>query len=227
MLATLLKEFNISDEKITLLNRLRELCLEYNKHTNLTSITNEEEFNLKHIYDSLLISKTTNLSNKRILDVGSGGGFPGLVLAIVFDESDIVMIDSNNKKTKYIDYIINELDLKNASTINSRIEEAKLNESFDLVTSRAVASLNVLLEITAAAVKVDGEAIYYKGSNIQDELTSDWLLIENELGLKFIDNAMHELDSETNRYFVKFLKMKNTKPKYPRHYSKIKKTPLY
>ena len=135
MLKELLKDYNISEEKIAKLNELREFCLEYNKHTNLTSITDEHEFNVKHTLDSVSILKYHELDNKKILDVGSGGGFPGLVLAILLDDSNITMLDSNNKKTKYIDEAIAHLGLTNASTINARIEEANLEEKFDITLS--------------------------------------------------------------------------------------------
>ncbi len=227
MLKELLIDYNISEEKITKLNELREFCLEYNKHTNLTSITDEHEFNVKHILDSVSILKYHELDNKKILDVGSGGGFPGLVLAILLDNSNITMLDSNNKKTKYIDEAITHLGLTNASTINARIEEANLEEKFDVTLSRAVASLNILLEITAASVKVEGKAIYYKGSNLNEELPLTWDGVENKLGLRLDEDHLFELDSETNRRIISFNKFKSTHSDYPRHYSVIKKKPIY
>ncbi len=227
MLEKLLEEFNLSDEKIQKLNQLRDVCLEYNKHTNLTSITDVEQFNIKHIYDSLLITKIHDLGNKKILDVGSGGGFPGLVLAIVFDDSKITMIDSNNKKTKYIDHAISELNLENAFIINNRIEEAGIEEQFDIVTSRAVAALNILVEITSSPIAIGGKAIYYKGSNLNDEMTNDWTGVELKLGLKFNSTHNLKLDEETTRTFIVFDKVKSTTEGYPRHYSKIKGKPIY
>ncbi len=227
MLEKLLEEFNLSLEKIEKLNKLRDVCLDYNKHTNLTSITDVEQFNIKHIYDSLLITKIHNLGNKKILDVGSGGGFPGLVLAIVFEDSKITMIDSNNKKTKYIDHAIAELNLENAFTINNRIEEAGIEEQFDIVTSRAVAALNILVEITSSPITIGGKAIYYKGSNLSDEMTNDWTGVEQKLGLKFDSTHNLKLDEETTRTFIVFEKVKSTTEDYPRHYSKIKGKPIY
>ncbi len=227
MLNEILKEFNLSESKIEKLNQLREVCLEYNEHTNLTSITDEEEFNVKHILDSLSILKFHNLEGKKILDVGSGGGFPGLVLAIVLDDSEVVMIDSNNKKTKYIDYAINELGLTNASSINNRIEEADLVEGFDFVLSRAVAALNILIEITASSIKVGGEGIYYKGSNLNEELTHDWTHVKKRLGLEVSQTNSFFLNEETERKIISFKKVKETEEGYPRHYSQIKKKPIF
>ncbi len=167
------------------------------------------------------------MNNKKILDVGSGGGFPGLVLAIVLDDSEVVMLDSNNKKTKYIDHAIKELGLTNASTINARVEEVDLKEKFDFTISRAVAALNILLEITANTVKLNGNAIYYKGSNLQDELPEHWDSVNNKLGLEYLKVDEFKLDEDTNRTFISFEKTKSTGKEYPRLYSQIKKSPLY
>ncbi len=227
MLKEILKDFDLSDKKINQLNKLREVCLEYNTHTNLTSITDEREFNIKHILDSLSVLKFHNLKGKNILDVGSGGGFPGLVFAIVLDDSQITMLDSNNKKTKYIDHAILELGLKNAKTINARVEEAGLRESYDVTVSRAVAALNILLEITADTVKIGGQAICYKGSNVEDELPNNWVEVENRLGLKFEKNETFEIENEVERKIISFNKVKSTKEGYPRHYSQIKKNPIF
>ncbi len=227
MLKEILKEFDLSDEKINQLNKLREVCLEYNTHTNLTSITDEREFNIKHILDSLSVLKFHDLNGKKILDVGSGGGFPGLVFAIVLDDSEITMLDSNNKKTKYIDHAISELGLKNATTINSRVEEAGLKETYDVTVSRAVAALNILLEITADTVKIGGKAICYKGSNISEEMPNNWVEVENWLGLQFEKNESFEIENEVERKIISFNKIKSTKEGYPRHYSQIKKKPIF
>ncbi len=227
MLKELLNDFNLSEDKIKQLDKLRDICLEYNSHTNLTSITDVSEFNVKHILDSLSILKFYELNDKKILDVGSGGGFPGLALAIVLDNSEIVMLDSNNKKTKYIDYAISELGLTNASTINERVEDVNLKEQFDVVVSRAVASLNVLLEITADTIKKNGKGIYYKGSNLEDELTNDWTNVNDKLGLELNLSNIFKLDDNTDRYLVSFNKIKSTMDEYPRHYSQIKKKPIY
>ncbi len=227
MLREILKDFDLSEEKIDQLNKLREVCLEYNTHTNLTSITDEEEFNIKHILDSLSVLKFHDLNNKKILDVGSGGGFPGLVFAIVLDNSEITMLDSNNKKTKYIDHAIEELGLKNAKTINMRVEEAGLKESYDVTVSRAVAALNILLEITADTIKIGGKAICYKGSNLEDELPKSWKDVESKLGLEFSANDTFEIESNVERKIISFNKTNSTREEFPRHYSQIKKKPIF
>ncbi len=226
MLKKLLKDFNLNSKQLEQLNELRDLCLEYNKHTNLTSIREENEFNVKHILDSLSVLKFRNMNNKNILDVGSGGGFPGLVLAIALPNSHITMLDSSNKKIEYIKYAIRKLNIKNASTIHSRVEDSNTNEKFDIVVSRAVSALNILLEITAFSVRINGELILYKGSNIDAELPKDWNII-SKLGLSFNEIYNFELDKKTIRKIIFFTKKKSTNILYPRAYSTIKKMPIF
>lgn len=227
MLKNLLKNFNLDEKNISKLDLLREIILDYNKHTNLTSILNEKEFNVKHILDSLSVLNFFELNGKKILDVGSGGGFPGLVLAIVLKDSEITMLDSNNKKIQFINYAIDKLKLKNAKTIYSRVEESEISEKYDVVVSRAVASLNILLEITSFASKIGGQLIYYKGSNAGLELTSDWDKVKELLGVEFISDNLFKLDHNTERRLIEFKKVKSTFEGYPRTYSHIKKDPIY
>lgn len=227
MLRELLRDFDLNEEQINKLNKLREICIEYNKHVNLTSIVKENEFNIKHILDSMSILNFFDLNQKKIIDVGSGGGFPGLVIAIIFPESEIIMLDSNNKKIKYIDFAIKKLKLRNASTIKGRIEEQRINELYDIVLSRAVAPLNILLEITANTCRIGGYLIYYKGDKLQNELPNQWNFIEKELGIKFNKQNDFKLDDSTIRKIISFKKIKSTRNIYPRDYAVIKKSPLY
>lgn len=227
MLKELLNEYNLNDDQIDLLNRLREIVIEYNKNVNLTSIVDEKEFNIKHILDSISIVKYFNLDSKSILDVGSGGGFPGLVLAIVLPDSSITMIDSNNKKITFIDLAIKELKVNNATTILSRVEDSNLIEKFDVVLSRAVSPLNILLEITSFAAKIKGQIIYYKGINLDKELPNKWDRVEKELGAKFDSIVDFTLDKELERKYISFTKVSSSKKEYPRDYSQIKKKPIF
>ena len=226
MLKELLKEFNLTNNQLTKLNKMREICLSFNQHTNLTSIKDEKEFNIKHILDSLSILKFHNLDGKKILDVGSGGGFPGLVLAIVLEKSNIVMLDSNNKKIKYIQFAIEELSLKNATTIYARVEEANIRESFDIVVSRAVAPMNILLEILSFASKIGGKIILLKGNNLDKEMPSDWKKI-SDLGISFDVNKSFILENNIERKIISFCKTKETNKNYPRSFSIIKSNPIY
>ena len=227
MLKNLLKNFHFSEDKIKKLNKLKDVVLEYNIHTNLTSITDKEKFNVKHILDSLSVLRDFDLNNKSILDVGSGGGFPGLALAIVLEDSTITMLDSNNKKIQFIDHAIKELSLTNANTINARVEETNIEEKYDVVVSRAVASLNILIEITAFAAKIGGKLIYYKGTNAGLELTEDWTKVKELLGIEITNNITFNLNKEIERRLIEFTKIKSTNKEFPRVYSQIKKNPIY
>ena len=205
--------------------QLRDLTLEYNKTTNLTAIRNPEEFDLKNIIDSLLPVEEFDFDEKTILDVGTGGGFPGLVLAIIFPKSKFYLLDSNNKKIKWIDYAINELNISNVETIYGRVEDID-TQQFDVVVSRAVASLPILLEIVSPKIKLGGKALFYKGVNLEQETPEDWNKI-SPLGLVKKEIFEKKLDIETNRTFIVFEKEKETKKEYPRMYSQIKKKPIY
>lgn len=151
------------------LNKFYQLLIEWNKKINLTRITQEEDVYLKHFYDSLTIVKAVDLSKKETLcDVGSGAGFPGIVLKIVFPNLKVTLIDSLQKRVNYLNSIIKELDLTDIEAIHSRGEDYK--QKFDIVTARAVANIEKLLTYTMHLVSKDGMFIAMKG-NIDAELT--------------------------------------------------------
>ncbi len=169
-----LRELNIeiTAEKLDLLDKYYKELVEYNSHTNLTAITKEEDVYLKHFYDSLTITKAIDLKTiDNLLDIGSGAGFPGLVLKIFYPHLKITLLDSNNKKTTFLSYITEKLNLENVTVIHDRVENyAKDNlNKFDIVTSRAVANLRVITELSLPLVKVNGYFIAMKG-NVAEEL---------------------------------------------------------
>ncbi len=224
MLKEYLKKNNL-DKHYTKLIQLRDLTLEYNKNVNLTAIRNEEEFDLKNIVDSLLPIEFYDLDNKKILDVGTGGGFPGLVLAIVFPNSKFTLIDSNNKKITWIKYAIKELDINNVEVIQGRVEEQDFKDKFDLVVSRAVASLNILIEICSNSINKNGEMLFYKGSNVKKEFPKDWKSI-NKIGLEFIEIKEIKLHENTERTFIRIKKI-DDKSNPARKFANIIKEPIY
>lgn len=149
-----------------------KLLISYNNNVNLTAITKEEDVYLKHFYDSLTLFKGIDLKeNLKICDLGTGAGFPGLVLKIVFPNLSITLVDSLEKRIKFLDLVIKELELKNIKTVHSRIEEFKEIEAFDVVVSRAVSKINILLELGCKLPKVNGLFVFMKG-NILEELKS-------------------------------------------------------
>ena len=154
------------------MNEYASFLLSYNQHTNLTAIREKEGVYLKHFYDSLTIVKAFDPTQKyKILDVGTGAGFPGIVLAICYPNLEIHLLDSNIKKIKFLQELIQKLNLKNVKIIYDRVEiySIKVMEEYDLLISRAVAELRILLETSIQALKVNGLFIAMKAS-IQDEL---------------------------------------------------------
>lgn len=209
------------------LEEYANFLLEYNEHTNLTAIKTKEEVYLKHFYDSLTLTKIANLEKGSLLDVGTGAGFPGLILAIIFPNLDVTLLDSNNKKITFLKECITRLQIKNAHTVYSRAEDyTKIHrESFDFVTSRAVAELRILLELNIPAVKVNGLFLAMKG-NIETELQSS-LKTMQILGCRILEKQEFTLPYNGGvRTLLSIKKEKATDLKYPRTYDKIKKKAL-
>lgn len=203
-----------------------KLFISYNNNVNLTAITKEEDVYLKHFYDSLTLFKGIDLKeNLKICDLGTGAGFPGLVLKIVFPNLSITLVDSLEKRIKFLDLVIKELELKNIKTVHSRIEEFKEIEAFDVVVSRAVSKINILLELGCKLPKVNGLFVFMKG-NILEELKSakNALKVLNYSLEKIINFKLPIEESERNIVILKHTSP--TSNKYPRQFSIIKKKPL-
>lgn len=224
-----LKELNINitDNQLNSLNTYYNLLIEENKKYNLTSITNIEDVYLKHFYDSLTITKIINLSNQELCDIGTGAGFPGLVLKIIFPELKLTLVESNTKKCKFLSLLAATLQLKKVTIINERAEiySKQVREKYDIVTSRAVAPLKHLLEYSIPLVKVNGNYIAMK-SNITNEIDNIGRYYK-ELSIKEINKIEFTLPIENSlRTIILYIKEKETNQKYPRKYSDIKKRDL-
>ena len=177
-----LKELNIevTEEKLAKLNKFYKLLVEWNSKINLTRIIEEQDVYLKHFYDSLTITKAVDLNKvKTLCDVGTGAGFPGIVLKIFYPNLKVTLIDSLEKRIKYLNEVIKELNLQNIEAIHSRGEDYQ--GSFDIVTSRAVANIEKLLTYTMHLVKKNGLFIAMKG-NIDKEITPE---IEKKISKKY------------------------------------------
>lgn len=162
---------NITEEQLNKLNKFYKLLIEWNKKINLTRIVEEKEVYLKHFYDSLTIVKAVDLSEKETLcDVGTGAGFPGIVLKIIYPNLKITLVDSLLKRVNYLNSIIKELELNNIKAIHSRGED--FNDKFDVVTARAVANIEKLLNFTMHLVNENGVFVAMKG-NIDEEVTDE------------------------------------------------------
>ena len=225
-----LKSINIDlkDTQQEQFKKYYEYLVEYNKHTNITSITNKEEVYLKHFYDSCLLTTTTDFNNiKTLLDIGTGAGFPGIVIKILFPNIKVTLLDSNNKKTKFCTELINMLNLKDIEVINARAEEyiKDKREYYDIVTARAVKNLQILSELSIPYVKETGLFIAMK-SDYTEEL-NDSLKGISVLGGKYLKTKELELPNNSGkRSFILIEKQEKTNTKYPRLYNKIVKQPL-
>lgn len=215
---------NLTQEQETNLEKYYNLLVERNKITNLTRITNKEEVYLKHFYDSLTISKVIELKDQKLIDIGSGAGFPGIVLKIIYKDLNITLLDSSQKRINFLNEVIKELNLKNIKTIHSRIEDYN-KENFDIVTSRAVAKTNILLELSCNLAKINGYYIFLK-ANAEEEIKDSKNAIQ-KLNLKLITKEEFYLPIENSkRTIIKIQKIDKTQAKYPRNFTQIKKKPL-
>ena len=224
-----LQKINITltNEQKENIEKYADLLIEYNKHTNITAIKDKEGIYLKHFYDSLTLIKITDLNEPlTLLDVGSGGGFPGIVLKIVFPNLDITLLDSNNKKSKFQKFIIENLELKGIKVVCDRAENYyKAGEKYDIVVARAVSSLNILSELTIPFVKQNGEFIAMK-ADAKNEIEMSKNGIKT-LGGEIKDIVEFNLPIENSqRTLIKVEKVSETPNFYPRSYDKIIKKPL-
>ncbi len=203
--------------------------IEQSKIKNLTTITKVDEVYIKHFYDSMLTLKNfSNVDGLSLLDIGSGAGFPGIVLKIVYPKLNVTLLEPTKKRCDFLNDIINKLALKSIEVVNDRAENYinEHRESFDFVVARAVASMNIICELSIPFVKVGGYFLALKGQNYLDECTNidkifTILSCKNEI------NSEYELPNNMGKRFVIHIKkIKETNPIYPRHYSKIKKNPL-
>ena len=194
--------------------------LEWNEKVNLTNITDHDEFIEKHYIDSIVIANQDEfIEADKIIDVGTGGGFPGVPLAILFPEKNFILLDSLNKRLKIINQLTNEIGINNVTTIHGRAEELakkpELRESFDMCLSRAVANLTSLSELCIPFVKENGTFIAYKGPGINEELENAQKAIEILGGnISKIEDVNINNNMEHKLLFIN--KIRNTPKKYPR-----------
>ena len=216
---------NLTHDQIDKLARFYQLLVTWNEKINLTTIIKEEEVYLKHFYDSLTLIKVVDLRQPlTVLDVGTGAGFPGIVLKIVFPNLKITLLDSLTKRINYLNEIIKELDLHDIETVCSRCEEyTKINrEKYDLVVARAVSHLKILSEMIIPTVKVNGYFIAMK-ANLNDELEKTIPMLKKlNSELKEIKEFSLPIEN-SKRTLVVIKKNAKTALLYPRKYSEIKK----
>lgn len=224
-----LKKLNIdiNKQKSDKFLRYMELLIEWNKKVNLTAITDPEKIILKHFVDSLTINEYIS-ENAKMVDVGTGAGFPGIPIAIFREDVEVVLLDSLNKRINFLNEVVNENKLKNVITMHGRAEDYGQNENtrevFDIATSRAVAPLNVLAEYLLPFVKVGGICLCMKGPNIKEELNNAEKSINTMGG---IVEKIEKIELENmERNIMVIRKQKHTPNIYPRKAGTPSKKPI-
>lgn len=222
----------LSEKQMEQFLQYYELLVEKNKVMNLTAITEFDEVVEKHFLDSVSLTQQLDLHQPlKVLDLGTGAGFPGIPLKIVFPELEITLMDSLNKRVLFLQDVISSLQLENIEAVHGRAEEAaknkKYREGFDLCVSRAVANISTLSEYCLPFVKVGGSFISYKSSTIEDELE------EGKKGIAILGGKVKDVykftlpESELQRSFVIIEKEKKTPKAYPRKAGTPSKEPLH
>lgn len=221
-------DIEIDEEKVIKFYKYMNLLIEWNKKINLTAIVEEKDIIIKHFLDSLTISKYIN-RNQKVMDIGTGAGFPGIPLKIVQENINMNLVDSLNKRITFLNEVVNKIELKNIVAIHSRAEDlAKIEEhreKYDIVVSRAVAKLNTLLEYMMPFIKVGGTCICMKGSNIEE-------LEESKKAIEILGGKLEKVDeivlpnTDIKRNNIIIKKIKNTPKGYPRKAGIPTKTPI-
>lgn len=210
-------------------NKYMDLLLEWNEKINLTAITDKDEIILKHFIDSLTIEKYIK-DNDKVIDLGTGAGFPGIPLKIKNESIDITLVDSLNKRVNFLNEVIKELNLKNITAIHSRIEDLahdkNYREKYDVVTSRAVANMSTLVEYMLPFAKIGGICICMKGPNVDEELENAKGAIKKLGGKIEKVESLTLPDSDIERNIVIIKKISQTDKKYPRKAGTPSKDPL-
>ena len=224
-------DFNIDEEKINQLNKYYEMLVEKNKVMNLTAITEYDEVVIKHFVDSLAISKVFDMIPiKNIIDIGTGAGFPGMVLKIFYPDIQFTLLDSLNKRVGFLKEVADELSLNKIEAVHGRAEDyarqTNLREKYDLCVSRAVANLSTLAEYSLPFVKKGGYFVAYKAEDCLDEVKAAEKAI-SMLGGKIENTVMYKIpNSDITRAFVIIKKVNSISGKYPRKAGLPAKEPL-
>lgn len=221
---------DIDDAKAEAFLKYKDLLIEWNKKINLTSITEEKDIIIKHFIDSIAIIKYIKLTNKKVIDIGTGAGFPGIPLKIIDNSIEVTLVDSLNKRIIFLNEVIQQLNLKNIFSIHSRAEDLGINnnyrEKYDICVSRAVANLSTLCEYSLPLVNVGGVFISQKGPNIEDELN------ESKKAISVLGGELEKVEriqlpfTDIIHTIIFIKKVRQCPVKYPRKSGKPTKEPI-
>ena len=216
---------SLAEDRVDTLCAFGRAMVKQNEVMNLTGITDDKGVANLHLLDSLTVLSSADLSGKTLIDVGCGAGFPGVPLAIACPDARITLLDSLGKRMKWLEEVLPQLGIQ-AECVTARAEEAVATrrESYDFATSRAVARLNILLELTAPYVKVGGAVLAMKGAAAREELAECGNAIK-KLGLKLEAVKEFPIDG-TNHAVIVLRKVAPTPKQFPRRFAKIKQAPL-
>lgn len=201
------------------------LLIAANNQINLTRITELDEVYYRHFYDSIVLSKYIDLNHKNLLDVGAGAGFPSLPLKLIEPSLQVTIIDSLGKRIRFLEDLVDSLDLDQVHLVHGRAEEWDLKNHYDLVVSRAVARLNILIELTLPFVKPGGMLVAYKSMQYEEELQEAIHGIQI-LGGQLDHVQPYKVSTDETHVLIFIKKLRTTDETYPRLFGKIKKQPL-
>lgn len=222
-------DIELSNVQIEQFYNYMNILIEWNKVMNLTGITEPKEVIIKHFIDSLTVLNKIHKQSK-IIDVGTGAGFPGIPIKIAFPETEVVLLDSLNKRINFLTEVIEKLQLKNIKTIHGRAEDYGKDkiyrEKYDIAIARAVAPLNILLEYLMPFVKVNGKCICMKGSNSEEEIKNSNNAIKVLGGRMLSKEEFFIPNTDIKRSIIEIKKIKNTSNTYPRKAGTPTKNPL-
>lgn len=223
------KHFNIllTNEQLNMFEIYYETLIEYNKHTNLTRITEKDEVYYKHFYDSLTLSNHIFNEEASLCDMESGAGFPSVPLKIIYPNLKITIVDSSNKRINFLKYLLEKLNIKGVKLVHDRIEVFGLKnlKKFDYVTARALGHLNLITEMGIPMLKTNGRFLAMKGSNVNEEINESLnaLLI---LKSKIVNQVNLELPYDYGKRSILVIEKEKHVKGYPRRYALMIKKPL-
>ena len=223
-----LRELGLDESRAGTLEHFAALLLEKNKVMNLTAITEPEAVAQLHLLDSAALMQFVDLSGKKVVDVGTGAGFPGMPLRILKDDFDLTLLDSLGKRITWLSEVCETLGLRRVECVHARAEEfaAAHREQYDVAASRAVAQLNILCELALPLVKVGGQFLAMKSVDTEEEITAAKSAVKT-LGGKIVKAEDYKIPTSTVTHRVVVIeKVSPTPPNYPRAFAKIKKQPL-